>query len=264
MLGTAFTQRGVLLVEQPGPWGHKGLQESRFDREIAAKLHDRADAADLRLLAIRRPGRTTPGTPRRWAVAAHAGAPLSWATFERDHELLDVPLDGCAGTPDAAPTYLVCAHSKRDVCCAVAGRPVAAELATLAPGRVWECSHTGGHRFAPIVLALPIGALYGRVDDVSALAAATERGAVLPHLLRGVIGADPVHQAALGYALQRLGLERPDDVRVDARDPGSARVTVNNREYEIRLAVEQVPTPFPSCGKPEPKLETQIRLIEFR
>ncbi|MFM6849919.1 MAG: sucrase ferredoxin, partial [Terrabacter sp.] len=35
----------------------------------------------------------------------------------------------------------------------------------LAPGRVWEVSHTGGHRFAPTAVLLPWGQTLARLDD---------------------------------------------------------------------------------------------------
>ncbi|HEY7009713.1 MAG TPA: hypothetical protein VH395_12275, partial [Jatrophihabitantaceae bacterium] len=38
LLGTAFPASRVLLVEQPGPWGHAGLRESHFDSAVAASL----------------------------------------------------------------------------------------------------------------------------------------------------------------------------------------------------------------------------------
>ena len=304
MLGTAFAQSGVLLVEQPGPWGHAGLTASRFDPAVAVALEQRAAAAGLRVLAIRRPGGGAAGPHRRWAILpAHQQAEhhrlaqipvaLRWGRFDADAELLDVALDGSAGEPDPAPIYLVCAHGKRDVCCALEGRPLAAALAALRPGRVWECSHTGGHRFAPIVLALPIGAmsvgaLYGRVPagGAAGIVAATERGRVLPELLRGLIGHPPVEQAALGYALQRCALQRcalqrcaldgadadgaadPSDVAVVSSvetAPGrwEVRLDVRGAPWLARLAVELVETPYASCAKPAAKPERQLHLLEL-
>jgi hypothetical protein len=263
MLGTAFEQPGVLLVEQPGPWGHPGLRASHFDADVAQALEARAAEAGLRLLAIRRPGRTPEGIHRSWAVAIDGE--LTWSTYERDAELLDVPLDGSAGRRDDEPLYLVCAHSKRDMCCALRGRPLAADLEALRPGRVWECSHTGGHRFAPIVLALPVGALYGRVPAEAAadIVAATERDQVLPALLRGVIGFPPVEQTAIAHALATLRMSDIDAVAVIGSDevrPGVwvVRVVHASEQYDVSVAVETVSTPLPSCGKPTPKAEPQF------
>jgi hypothetical protein len=64
---------------------------------------------------------------------------------------------------------LVCTNGRRDVCCAVRGRPVALEASAHAPGRVWEASHTGGHRFAPTGVVLPFGATLARLDPALCL-----------------------------------------------------------------------------------------------
>ena len=267
MLGTAFPQRGVLLVEQPGPWGHAGLRASRFDPRVAAEVETRAGAAGLRVLAIRRPARDG-GRLRRWAVTVAGG--LAWGRYATDADLLDVPLDGAGLEADATPTYLVCAHGKRDVCCALNGRPLAAALEALRPGRVWECSHTGGHRFAPIVLALPVGALYGRVPlhEVADLVAATERGEVVAPLLRGELGHPPAVQAALGRARVELSIAAADGLAVVSADeigPDEWRVhlAAAGGMHEVAVRLATVPTPFPSCGKPGPKDErvaVEIRL----
>lgn len=278
MLGTAFAQPGVLLVEQPGPWGHAGLTESHFDTGVARALESRARDAGLRVLAIRRPGAHADRVgPRCWAVLpasppAETRVPraVAWSSFTADAELLDAPLDGSTGEPDAEPLYLVCAHSKRDVCCALRGRPLAAELDTLRPGRIWECSHTGGHRFAPIVLALPIGALYGRVPDGGAadLVAATERGEVIPHRLRGLIGHAPVAQVALGALLAHGGWTSPSAVAVTASteaEPGRWRVELRapDGRWRAEIAVESVPTPYASCAKPTAGPQPRYTLLEL-
>jgi hypothetical protein len=70
-----------------------------------------------------------------------------------------------------APVLMICSNSKRDLCCSVRGRPVAVEAASQRPGQVWECSHTGGHRFAPTGVLLPQGQMFGRLSGTSAVAA---------------------------------------------------------------------------------------------
>jgi hypothetical protein len=282
MLGTAFTEPGVLLVEQPGPWGHAGLSASRFDPAVAEALAVRARSAGLRVLAIRRPAGGFDGPRRRWAVwhapdpAGSGGGGLVWSDFGADVELLDVPLDGSVGEVDPEPLYLVCAHGKRDVCCALRGRPLVAALAARRPGRVWECSHTGGHRFAPIVLALPTGALYGRVpesdaDGAAAVIAATERGEVIPDLLRGLLGFAPVEQAAIGHLMIARSLTDPRAVTVRSSvhtEPGQWDVRLDvagagDSRWLVRLAVESVEISYASCAKPAAKAEREIGLVDL-
>lgn len=271
MLGSAFEQSGVLLVEQPGPWGHAGLRESRFDPRTARALEERASRSDLRVLAVRRPGRSPDDQPRRWGLSLDGA--VYWSSFERDEQLLDVPLDGSAGTvhtADTEPLYLVCAHSKRDVCCALRGRPLAADLQALRPGRVWECSHTGGHRFAPNLLVLPLGALYGRVPDGGAaeVVAAADRGEVIAGLLRGLTGHRPVEQVALGRLLARLDAALPSEATVEASvevGPGrwQLRLTGRGQPWRAEIAVGTVAVPYSSCGKPAAKPQPRYSLLEL-
>ena len=115
---------------------------------------------------------------------------------------------------DSLPVYAVCTHGTRDMCCAIEGRPVATALARHCPGRVWECSHVGGDRFAANVLVLPTGQLYGRVTDPVALAAASDAGQVLPDLLRGQVGLPPAAQAAVVHAQRELATATAGAVRV--------------------------------------------------
>jgi len=267
MAGTAFTQGGLLLVEQPGAWGRTGLAESDFDADVARELDRRAAAAGLRLLAIRPLGRF-PGGRRRWALRLPGEAATRWGSYGADAELLDLALDDTAGEPDDGPLYLVCTHAKRDRCCALFGRPVGEALAELAPGRVWGCSHTGGHRFAPVVLTIPPrragAALHGRVSarDVPELVAATESGRTLPRLLRGLTG----HPAPVQAALAHVGANYDDWVVSHAERDSQQDLTHDvsldgpGGRVTLRVTAYQAQEPMVSCGKPEPAPQTHYRV----
>lgn len=218
MLGTAFPASRLLLVEQPGPWGRAGLAASRFNRAVAAALVARAEERRIRVLAIRRPGRTPLGTIRRWAlVDCRDGREWArWGSYESEAELLELPLDGSVGEPTPDLAYLVCTHSKHDTCCALRGRNVAMALHEVRPGQVWECSHVGGERFAANVLVLPTGLLYGRVLPFAAaeFVAASEAGEVVGALLRGRVGLLPTAQAALAFGYDHLAVRRVNAIRL--------------------------------------------------
>ncbi|HEY7813538.1 MAG TPA: sucrase ferredoxin [Nakamurella sp.] len=250
MVGSAFPASRILLVEQPGPWGRSGLPASRFDTAVAHRLVARLERVGIRVVAIRRPGRQVADGQRRWAaVDCRPGRErITWGRFDDDQDLLalDVPelLDRGAGDPATGgdPLYLVCAHGTHDVCCAIRGRPVAAALAALRPGRVWECSHVGGDRFAANLLILPSGLLYGRVtpEQAADLVALTDRGAVDPPALRGRIGFGSAEQAAMVLAHERFPTAGWRDVRVtavDRRDPHRIVVTLTVVGAEVVVAV---------------------------
>ena len=64
---------------------------------------------------------------------------------------------------DGQPLYFVCTNGSRDACCSRLGLPVWQTLESAYPGQVWQTTHTGGHRFAANILALPEGLMFGRV-----------------------------------------------------------------------------------------------------
>ncbi len=71
-------------------------------------------------------------------------------------EGLAVPADADGDEPMTSPLLLVCAHGRRDACCAKLGTPVYESLSPhVDPGLLWQSSHHGGHRFAANVLVAP-------------------------------------------------------------------------------------------------------------
>jgi hypothetical protein len=207
-VATAPPARRWLLVEQPGPWGHDALLESRFDRRVASRLAARARELGMRVQLVRRAGERLSDSGRRWAVADTVQETVWWSTRNSDAELLQVPWDGSVGTPSQVPTYLVCTHGAHDVCCAVRGRPLARALPTPGlPADVWETSHLGGDRFAANVVVLPWGFVYGQVpEDGDGLVASHAAGQVALPWLRGRAGLSPAAQAAQHHARRELGL----------------------------------------------------------
>lgn len=233
MLGTAFPAARLLLVEQPFPWGPEGLRMSRFDSTTALALEARGRAEGVRVQAIRRLGRSLDLAHRRWMLVDTREATRSVRSgeFAEDAELLELPFDGSQGEPDPNAHYFVCTHGRHDPCCATHGRPLVANLAAARPGHVWQSSHLGGCRFAPTVLVLPLGLMYGRVPPSAAedLIAATEAEEVLGGLLRGRIGIPPPAQAAIGFAHDHLELAH-------ARDLSLVSTTViDNATVQVRI-----------------------------
>ena len=117
-----------------------------------------------------------------------------------------------------------------------------AALEALRPGRVWQASHLGGCRFAPTVLVLPLGLMYGRVPPSATpeLVAAAEADEVIGTLLRGRIGMPPAAQAAIAFAHQRLELPRARDVSLVSTttlDGATVRVRVDSPRGQLDVTV---------------------------
>lgn len=227
MLGTAPPQSRYLLVEVESGWGFGGFPDVALQPDIKDEVAARADAVGARIMLIRRPGRqsSTVCSMRAWCavdVTAPPGRRVTWGTWAYPAELLagverlEDLARGPDGDPESSghrpltaddPLVLVCTHGKKDPCCAVRGRPVAQALAQRWPEQTWECSHTGGDRFAANLLLLPDGATYGGLDVDSALAAVTAHGRGEPATayLRGAVGLSRPVQAALVAVHEQLG-----------------------------------------------------------
>ena len=272
MLGTAFPAGRLLLVEQPGPWGRGGLRDSRFDTETAQALEKRATDAGLRLQAIRRPGRSPRRLRRSWVLVdcRDGRESLRWGHYDADADLLELPLDGSVGRLVDDPLYLVCAHSKHDTCCALRGRPVAAALGEVRPGRVWECSHLGGDRFAANVLVLPAGLLYGRVLPFAAaeFVVAADADEVVGALLRGRVGLPAPAQAALAFAYEHLAVRRRSALRVVSTSEivgGATTVRLQGPHglLDVTVRVDRVAATGLTCANPGPSQYLSYRPVSI-
>lgn len=203
--GTAARATFFVALEQSGPWGRDAATESHLPAAVGRSLSQACAERGGRLSLIRRPGRHADDhhDAGHTAYLAWAGvAPwLLELSVTDPATLLDVDLDGLArgdraavlatapSATSAEPILLLCTNGRRDVCCAVRGRPVALEAAATHPGRVWEASHTGGHRFAPTGVLLPHGATLARLDAAASAAVLTD--AVTGHLPASLLG--PLH-----------------------------------------------------------------------
>lgn len=227
--GTAGRATAWLAFEHVGQWGRDILDGSALGEELSAALGEAVSQAGLKFLLIRqtgREGRVLHGAPDAsgnpthrvlYALCTPGEEKLYSFSVSAPEQLLELPLNNPQELIQAtgaelmnSPAILVCTHSKRDRCCALRGRPIAAHLADILPGNtVWECSHTGGHRFAPVGIMLPTGYTYGRLSEPSALAAYLSlAGRTIPslHGLRGRSTDTPVEQAA--EIAVRLELEK--------------------------------------------------------
>jgi hypothetical protein len=242
--GTAASMAGWLLIEHGGPWPAKAVEQLVPPTVVEAMAH-----RGVRTLLIRRPGRhARRRTEAGWsAIFGLAGGPLTRVRVDALAELSTVD----AGTEVLAPMLLVCTHSARDRCCATRGRPIARELASAYPDRVWESSHLGGHRFAGNLLSVPDGYLYGRLDADSARAVADAAlaGRVVPEHLRGRTTLGPAEQAAEVAVRRASGVDGVDAVRVLSRHDGTMTVDAAGREFSARVSWSTSGDVLPtSCG----------------
>jgi hypothetical protein len=229
-----------------------------------------------------------------WAFAdTSPGAErVLWGAWRDPADLLNLDLTtiipGEANAAASQRLALVCTNGKRDQCCALRGRPVAAALAE-AGWDTWECSHLGGHRFAATLLVLPTGDMFGWLDAASAIDVLRRFDAGQLDLShhRGRAG-QPAHvQAALHAAAVRLGdfgraaftvaAARPVPAELDSgwysglgEDTERWQVEVIHRTerspgtaYRVIVAGSQLAPSFLSCADNSPKAETRYEVLSF-
>lgn len=295
-LGTAPLAKFWMALEQNGPWGAQAATQSHLDPALGRTLNQMCQDAGGRFLLIRRPGSHSDvpeDIPRRIYLAGGlTGRPwLLEADLDdpaRLTRLAAVGLDALScGDIDvvkgvmpelvrsAAPVLLICSNSRRDICCSVRGRPVALESALRRPGQVWECSHTGGHRFAPTGVLLPHGQVLGRLSEASAVAAvdAAQRGELPTELFGETNDRGRSHLSAPGQAAESmvrqqvqeprlLALSTTASPRPDEENVWECRVShVDGRRWDVVAVrgprLDELPE---SCGK-EPVASWQWSVV---
>ena len=221
LAGSAPRTGRWLLLEHPGPWAIDAVAGAGIEPSVLNRLNVAAHQAKARILLIRRHGRRNLRAERRWTVTGLDQATVR-GTWQYDDDLL-AAADALISDPEPGaghtePIVLVCTHGVHDTCCALRGRPVAAALARRWPELVWECSHTGGDRFAPNVLVLPDGFYYGNLDAELAVGTIERHfaGDVATEYLRGMTRYSPPVQAAVIATYERCRPLGPSEISVRA------------------------------------------------
>ncbi len=288
MAGSAPRARAWLVLEQDGPYGFDALTDSDLPAEVRLAIAAAGKETGTTVVLARRVGRNKErsaptGSRRFWLAHCAPGGSRMRSGVVSDAELsrqdLRQVLEAAShgelpawGSRSAEPILLVCTNSKRDMCCALEGRPLAQALAAdpLTADSVMEVSHVGGHRFAPNVLLLPTGHMYGRISAQQArevLVGAREGKLLNPGHLRGrTSAAAPAQAAAIAvrtqYAIEGLdsidALRKVGDkvlpfpLRWDG-EHGRADVEVRHRDgraWAVAVRHVEFPARAESCGKP--------------
>jgi hypothetical protein len=254
LAGTATEGAHWLLVEVRGAWGRDAVADSGLPSDVA----DALASFPGKVILVRRPDRRGGVVVVRADVDEEGGT----AVEQELESLAELPAAlSDDGEPVAGPIVLVCAHGRRDACCARLGPPLFSALEPhLAQARLWQSSHLGGHRFAPNVLSLPDGVQLGRipVGRAAEIAALLVRRRIPLDLYRGRTIYAPSVQAAEICVRRATGCDHIADLRLVSVD--GALVTFSTPTGELTVQVSDGPGPaIPvSCGA-EP--ETPVRWV---
>ena len=247
LAGTAPHAQRWVCVEHAGPWTPTIAADP--DRGIVT-FAERAAAEGWRLVLIRRPGSRGPVGRSRVYLADTSPAESRLTTLAVD-DLREIELTVAHGDPAPRPLLLVCGHGARDQCCVLDGRPLAVAVAE-SGADVWECTHLGGHRFAPSAVVLPTGFAYGRLDVSGALAAyqAADVGEMEARYCRGRTTWLSAGQIAELAVRAETGIREAAALTVDVTGPRSVEVRHNDGAvWEVRLRRRALDGARPpSCG----------------
>lgn len=288
--GTAKAAKLVVAVEFFRGWGRDILDGEALGDELAGELKKFLKANKAELHFIRRSGRAGQdraklGTRQlfiAWPDAERAGfdpqEPYSPILEEMQvtstRDLLELDLSRPGANPQATTVdrnvLLVCTHARRDRCCAIFGRPVAAELSKNYD-EVWESSHTKGHRFAPSMILLPSNYSFGRLtsDEARHMLDGARENHLTFHNNRGRGTLTPPAQVAelqvarhlLGQGFE-LGLndfasrETSSETARDSEGNKTKAVTVevkhfsSQRTFRVHLVQSAPIEVLTSCGEP--------------
>ena len=266
MIGSAPDAVAWVCLEQNGPWGAKAWTTSHLDPMVGASIESAAAAHRIRPSLIRRPGRHADpgGSTSRHVLVAHAQPGAAWllaGSVESPDELLGIDWAAVAagarddvaaslpGLTPALPQLLDCTNGTRDTCCARLGRPVAAAAAERFPGRVWEVTHTSGHRFAPTTVLLPSGTLHGRVLDAAPLLAAAAAGELVLAGYRGRSVWPVPAQVAEEHVRRGFDITGLDDLSVSFADPDWLVAHRDGRSWTVSVTPYDDGERSESCGK---------------
>ncbi len=278
--GTASDDGATLfLVRFRGAWPKKAVEESTLPDALKARLAEAVRASSGRALMVRGPVRE-PDPPELFVVRTVPGERFvlrfRFPSYEAMAEL-DVREVAARGEHGAAeriddPIFLVCTHGKRDACCAARGTEVFHAIESLRPGRVFQSSHVGGHRFAANAISLPDGICYGRVvpEEAAAWVEATEQGRIFDLArARGRICFEPHVQAAELFVRSAVAETGIDAIALEsAVEVGGGRhrvvFRVDGARHDVEVAEETMDAMRPmSCGG-EPEPATRFVLVGHR
>lgn len=259
------------ILEYRGAWAGKAWAAADLRPDVRAHVdafvaaHPRA-----RVQLVRRAESRDRGQPELVLASSRPGARgMAKFCLNSYDDLLDIDFaaafadlqageDPAGGERFDGPMLLVCTNGKRDRCCAKWGVPIYDRLAKRRELDVWQTTHVGGHRYAPTLLCLPDGLMFGRVDlaDVDRLVdGLRERNLVDLAWYRGRTSYSEAAQAiehAVRFATGALGF---DDVVVEyvleTHGTVRGRARHGTTTWHVELAAELGPAEAPSsCGKP--------------
>ena len=281
LIGTAPRADVWFLLEYQGRWGKKALAESEIPEEVKEHLNAQLELiSKSRLLLIKQPREENVRGFAFFAALPTADPPVLYRYQLNDYDdLLDYDLVGIANAnPEhndnvsLEPVFVNCTNGLRDQCCALHGVATYWALANQFPGKVWESTHHGGHRFAANFMHMPYGLSYGRLrkENAASVLEAGLAGRISLNHFRGRTTYDEPVQAAEILLRNELELDRVNGFRVMDVEPQNDnrwRVEAEADGKTHVCVVEQIDTGkrvHLSCGDEKTSPIVEYKLISHQ
>jgi len=238
MIGTAPAVDIWFLLEYGGSWRAKATNDNDLPHRVQAWLAGAVETAGRGRLQFIKQKQTAlrPGFTFFIALAREIKPLLYEFHLESYDHLLSLDLSGLlAGETGEGqylrtdPLYLTCTNGKRDRCCSRLGLALYQTLHERVGDDAWQCTHLGGHRYAPTMVTFPSGTCYGRLTpvDLTLLVQTQSRDELLLTHLRGRSCYEDVVQAADWFLRQETGVHERDAYRLlEAKPAGETQWTI--------------------------------------
>ena len=269
MAGTVKPCAHWLLIEYRGRWEREAA--AVFSEPVQARLREfRSRLPGMRLALIKQPRRTSSSLKVFWAVSRETDAQLYQWDFSGYESLLSLNLDG-GGEPVDEKIVAVCTHGTHDLCCAQFGNKIYSQLQEF-DREVWQISHIGGCRFAPNVVCLPHGIVYGRVEaeDCSGIIAGYRNDEVFAEKLRGRSCYSRPVQAAEKFlrsvkrvkGLGDLTLAAAEEIRLGEWSMEFKSGSATRYKVSVRVQPAELST-YKSCAAKELSPRENFEIVEY-
>ncbi len=170
MFGTAPRVDLWFLLEYGKAWRKKAFPSSHIPDFVKERFFEVQDSIPNSRIQLIKRHKNPEKTIKFYIGVSHELEPKLYEFSLSDYEeilYLDIPsIISGSSYLKTEPLLLVCTHGSHDQCCGKFGINIYKESVKRENGFLtWQCTHLGGHRFAPNLLCLPHGIYYGRIGE---------------------------------------------------------------------------------------------------
>lgn len=274
LIGTASGFNKLLLIEYNETFEDKAFVNSNIDELVKQKIQEEFIVnSDTRLLLIKRDNPKNINKINVFAIYNdYNNLSINHFMINAYSEFLEMDLEEIFKKNNYSDSfYLVCTNGKKDKCCGKFGMKIYKDLISK-NADVWQCTHVGGDRFAPNIIAIPSLINYGHVEneDLQEIIDCTNKKEVYLKKYRGSSSLSLYNQAAEGFIRERYNikdfkiLKFINSERINAKQILS-QFNIENEGEKIILVTKEKSDYFNylSCKQEKQKFSFKYNVKEF-